>query len=176
MNVTIFQRALMSYFRLIWIPFGVLLLLTGLNNILGRDVLGGLNWDVLGIPLISSNVIGLGIISIGGLAVGFLALGGGACVVIAVGGGAIGLVAIGGGAIGVIAMGGGAAGLIAVGGGAAGYYVLAGSGRGKHVLSYTRQDPQAVQFFCKYLPRLREAFESGELAQDPQGNVASPRA
>jgi hypothetical protein len=170
MNVLVFQRALWKYLMLMWIPFGLLFLLIGLNTMFGRDILSGLNWNIYGLPFVSTNgtpnftgFAGFGIISVGGLAVGLIALGGGAVGLIAIGGGAVGLVAIGGGALGIIAMGGGAAGLIAVGGGAGGYYVLAGGGWGKHVLSGRRQDPRAVHFFCKYLPALRAALEQEEI-------------
>ena len=172
MNLSIIQRTLMKYTLLMWIPFILLFLLIVLNSILGRDVLSSVKGEIFGLHIIATNgtpnftgFAGFGIISVGGLAVGLLALGGGAVGLIAVGGGAVGLVAIGGGALGVIAMGGGAAGLIAMGGGAGGYYVLAGGGWGRYVLSYQRQDPQAVHFFCKYLPALREAFEGQELNQ-----------
>jgi hypothetical protein len=149
-----------------WLPFIFLFLLQGLNSMLGRDVLSDFKWNVFGLPLISTNgtvnftgFAGFGIISIGGLAAGLIAFGGSAVGLIAVGGGAVGLIALGGGAIGIIAIGGGAAGIIAIGGGASGYYVLAGSGFGKYVLSYKRQDPQAVRYFCKYLPTLRAVFD-----------------
>jgi len=101
---------------------------------------------------------GIGLISLGGLAVGVLAIGGCAVGVVAVGGGALGIVAVGGGAVGLVAIGGGAVGYIAIGGGAAGRYVLAGQGRGRHVFDIRRQDPEAVWFFVRYFPRLREAF------------------
>lgn len=102
--------------------------------------------------------IGFGLIAFGGLAVGVIAIGGAAIGVVAIGGGAFGLLAIGGGAVGFIAIGGGAVGYIAVGGGGYGYYVLVGDGAGKHVISRKRQDPTAIEFFTRYLPRLRNAF------------------
>jgi len=101
---------------------------------------------------------GVGALSVGGLAVGILAVGGCAIGVVAIGGGALGIVAVGGGAVGLVAIGGGAAGYIAIGGGAAGRYVLAGQGRGRYVFDMRRQDGEAVAFFLRYLPRLREAF------------------
>ncbi len=184
MNATVFQRALTRYLMWMWVPFGLLFVLLGLNGMLGRDVLGSLNQPILGLPLVSANgtqnasgFSGLGIISVGGLAVGALAFGGGALGLLAVGGGAVGVIAIGGGAVGVIAVGGGAAGLIAVGGGAAGYYALGGGCRGKHVLSYRRRDPQAIQFFCQHLPGLREAFEVNDTAPPPPpAGAVPPRA
>ncbi|MEE8171024.1 MAG: hypothetical protein V3T70_10795, partial [Phycisphaerae bacterium] len=103
--------------------------------------------------------VALGLFAAGGMAVGGLAFGGGAIGVIAVGGGALGLVAFGGGAVGLLALGGGAFGVIAIGGGAAGWYVLAGDGWGKYVLSRRRQDPEAVAFFTRYVPRLKRAFK-----------------
>ena len=44
-----------------------------------------------------------------------------------------------------------------------------GGGAGKYVLSYTRQDDEAVRLFCKYLPRLRQAFTPVEDAPDRAG-------
>ncbi|MHC1767512.1 MAG: hypothetical protein AB9869_25080 [Verrucomicrobiia bacterium] len=95
-----------------------------------------------------SGFAGIGLLSIGGLAVGGLALGGGA----------IGLIACGGGAVGLIAWGGGSLGYVAIGGGAVGVYVLAGDGAGRYVLSRSRQDREAIDLFCRYLPRLRTSF------------------
>lgn len=101
--------------------------------------------------------IGMGIIAFGGLAVGVVAMGGGAIGVLAIGGGAVGVLALGGGSFGFIALGGGAVGYIAIGGGAVGRYALGGSGAGKAVFSLRRQDPEAVEFFVRWLPRLRAA-------------------
>jgi hypothetical protein len=115
--------------------------------------------SLFGLPVGVLAVHGIGLISVGGLAVGFLAVGGGAVGVVAIGGGAVGLIAFGGGAIGLLAaFGGGAIGYIAVGGGAFGVYVLAGDGKGRHVFDRRRQDPVAVEFFCRWMPRLRTAF------------------
>lgn len=102
--------------------------------------------------------VGLGWLAFGGLSFGLIAVGGMACGGIAIGGGALGIVAIGGSAVGIFAWGGGAVGVIAVGGGACGYYALAGKGAGKYVFSLRRQDEPAVEFFTRYLPRLRKAI------------------
>jgi hypothetical protein len=166
MNQERFQRTLTRYLVWLWVPFGILFGLMLLNQGLHRDVLGDLGGQVFGWPVIATNgsegfsgFAGVGLLSIGGLAVGGIALGGGAIGLIACGGGAVGLIACGGGAMGVIAVGGGALGYIAIGGGACGVYVLAGEGKGRYVLSRTSQDKEAVDFFCRYLPRLREAIE-----------------
>jgi len=167
MDNTKFHRILMRYLMMwIWAPLLVLFSLMIINIIVGYDVLSALrDLRFAGIPLVSTNetvsfggFAGIGIISVGGLAVGFIALGGGAAGLIAAGGGAIGIVAIGGGSAGLIAIGGGAVGYVAIGGGASGVYVLAGDGKGRHVLSHTSQDEKAISFFCRYLPRLRNAF------------------
>jgi hypothetical protein len=113
---------------------------------------------VAGSPVGIFALEGIGLVSVGGLGLGVLAFGGGAFGIVAVGGGAIGLVAFGGGAIGVMASGGGALGYIAIGGGAFGKYVLAGDGKGRYVLDRRRQDPEAVEYFCRRFPRLRNAF------------------
>lgn len=102
--------------------------------------------------------VGLGVIAVGGMAVGVVAMGGGAVGVIAVGGGALGILAIGGGAIGVVALGGGASGWIAIGGGAYGRYALGGRAFGKSGFGLNRQDPEAVEFFTRWLPRFRAAI------------------
>jgi hypothetical protein len=116
--------------------------------------------SVLGLPIgiVSLGGGAIGVVSFGGLAIGALAFGGGAFGIVAIGGGAFGIVSIGGGSFGLIAVGGGAVGYIAIGGGAYGKYVLAGDGSGKYVFNRRRQDEEAVRFFCKYLPRLRQAF------------------
>jgi hypothetical protein len=101
--------------------------------------------------------VGIGFIAFGGAGIGLLGIGGMGLGVVAIGGGSLGLVALGGGACGLIAIGGGAVGVVAVGGGACGYYALAQRGAGKHVLALNRQDDQAIEFFCRYFPRLREA-------------------
>ena len=114
-----------------------------------------------GLPVGIFALHGIGLISVGGLAVGVLAIGGGAFGMIAIGGGAVGVIAFGGGAVGLLAaFGGGAVGHIAIGGGGFGRYVLAGDGKGRYVLDRRRQDPEAVAFFCHWMPRLRQAFAS----------------
>lgn len=160
-----FQQSLIRYLVWVYLPFAALLLLMLVNSIVGYDVLSALSdLRIAGIPLVSTNetlrfsgFAGVGIISVGGLAVGAIALGGGAIGLVAAGGGAVGVIAIGGGSV-VIAIGGGAVGYVAIGGGGLGVYVLAGGGTGRHVLSYTSQDEKAISFFCRYLPRLRNAF------------------
>jgi hypothetical protein len=100
---------------------------------------------------------GLGLVAIGGGAAGVVAIGGMAVGIVAIGGGAIGVVAVGGGSFGVFAFGGGAVGYIAIGGGAAGCYAMAQRAGGTHVLSLSRQDPEAVALFIKFVPGLRAA-------------------
>jgi hypothetical protein len=159
-----FRRALAPYFLMLWLPFLVVMAVpagvqyfapgwTGMR--IGPVPVVDISGNASGMP-----GIGLGIIAFGGLSIGAIACGGGAVGLVAVGGGALGLVALGGGAVGVIAVGGGAVGYIAMGGGGVGRYVLGGGGRGRAVFSYVRQDPEAVEFFCRYLPRLRRAFAS----------------
>ena len=48
-------------------------------------------------------------------------------------------------------------GYIAVGGGACGKYALGQRGAGRYVLALNRQDDEAIEFFSRYFPRLREA-------------------
>lgn len=97
-----------------------------------------------------------GILAFGGIARGFVAVGGVALGVITVGGCSIGvLLSIGGLAIGSLAIGGGAVGLVAVGGGALGYYACGGGAFGQYVLNATQQDPEAVEFFKRWIPGIR---------------------
>ncbi|MCI2425328.1 hypothetical protein LM599_04940 [Candidatus Acetothermia bacterium] len=160
------QQIFTRYVMWMWVPLGILFLLMIINRIAGYDILSALNYlRIAGIPLVSTNATinftgfaGVGLISVGGLAVGAVALGGAAVGLIAVGGAAVGMVAIGGGAMGLIAIGGGAVGLISVNYTGGSIYVLTGERKGWHVLRYNRQDEQAVSFFCRYLPRLRNEF------------------
>ncbi len=116
-----------------------------------------------GLPLLGTGTsrrhpgVGIGVIGAGGLGVGIIGMGGFGAGVIAIGGGAIGIVAVGGGSFGLVAIGGGAVGWIGVGGAAAGRWALAQRGAGKYVLALNRQDDQAVEFFCRCFPALREA-------------------
>jgi hypothetical protein len=82
-----------------------------------------------------------GIVAIGDIAVG----------IVAVGGIAVGLVSLGGLSLGVAALGGAAVGSVALGGLAVGYYALGGAAFGAHALGGTGHDPQAVEFFKRYL-------------------------
>lgn len=101
--------------------------------------------------------VGLGLVAFGGLSIGVIAFGGLAIGLIAVGGGAFGLIAIGGGSFGLIAIGGGAIGYIAIGGGAIGRYALGQRGLGKSVFALNRQDPEAIEFFTRFFPWLRNS-------------------
>jgi len=119
---------------------------------------------VFGLPLIAIGIAPVGVITVGPLAAGVISVGGigiislGGVGILSFGGIGLGAIALGGAACGLIAIGGAALGYIAVGGGACGVYVLAGSGKGRYVFDRRRQDPEAVEFFCKYVPRLRNAF------------------
>jgi hypothetical protein len=96
--------------------------------------------------------IALGGVAIGGLCFGGIALG----LIAAIGGLALGTAAVGGISIGLVALGGGAVGLVAVGGATFGYYSCGGAAYGQHVLDAVHRDPEAMQFFSKWLPGLRE--------------------
>ncbi len=101
-----------------------------------------------------------GIVAIGGMAVGVIAIGGGAVGLFAVGGGALGLIAVGGMACGVFAAGGGAVGLITLGAGGIGRYVLAVGGLGRYLFTQHRRDPEAVELFCRYIPKLKKYVDN----------------
>jgi hypothetical protein len=97
--------------------------------------------------------------AMGGLARGIVAFGGLAIGLVSFGGLAIGLLAaVGGGALGGIAFGGAAIGYVAVGGGAAGYYALGGAAAGAHTISALHHDPEAVEFFHRFLPWVTQSF------------------
>jgi hypothetical protein len=159
---TKFQRAYQRMMLTVMLPLYVCAMLAVPLSLSARKFLPRMY--VAGVPLADfagigtrHPGIGFGIMAFGGLAVGVVAFGGGAVGVLAVGGGAVGILAIGGGSFGVIALGGGAVGIVAVGGGALGYYALGQRGYGKYVLGLNRQDEQAIELFCRYFPRLRDA-------------------
>ncbi|HEV3449388.1 MAG TPA: hypothetical protein VG099_32430 [Gemmataceae bacterium] len=166
-----FQRALLPYYLVF---MAILIILPTIGQALMPYLQGHVSeTEILELPLydtagpvslgwLAVGPVAVGLVSFGGLAVGGIAMGGGAVGIVAIGGGAVGLLAVGGGAIGVIAVGGGALGYVAVGGGAVGRYALGGGAAGKYLLTGTRQDEEAIRFFCKYLPRLRQAFISVE--------------
>jgi len=108
-----------------------------------------------GKPRIAKGIIAIGNIAVGGLAIGGVSFG-----VISFGGLSLGLIALGGLAIGLLlALGGMAIGLVAIGGGAMGYYALGGGAWGVHPLSANHQDPQAVEFFKRFLGSWVEQFQ-----------------
>lgn len=118
---------------------------------------------IFGIPLLSVASFSeatplVGDFATGGVAMGIVAVGGAAMGVLALGGGALGVVAIGGGAVGIVAIGGGTVGIVALGGGACGIFAMGGGARGQHRLDAQHQDPEAIRFFCRWLPGLRSAF------------------
>jgi len=111
-------------------------------------------------PLTGKARVAKGIIAIGNIAVGGLAIGGVSFGVVSFGGLSLGLVALGGAAVGLLlALGGMAIGLVAMGGGAIGYYALGGGAWGVHPFSANYQDPQAVEFFRRYLGSWVEQFQ-----------------
>lgn len=179
-----FQHALTQSFKPLWIGFslalGVMFLVIFLvtpnlveDGVSQSSVLGipliveghhGGNYPItaFGLPVGILAVHGLGLISVGGAGFGVIGIGGLGMGFIAVGGGAIGIISFGGGSLGVIAFGGGAVGYIAIGGGGYGKYVLASDGKGRYVFDRKRQDSEAVELFCRWFPRLRQAFTQEE--------------
>lgn len=69
-----------------------------------------------------------------------------------------GIIAVGNIAVGGLAFGGMAVGLVAIGGGAVGYYALGGGAWGPHPLGGNAQDPQAIEFFKRFLGPSIERF------------------
>lgn len=162
-NRAAFQRALRFYLIAFMLPLQFLfvpfILVPFLPSLLPKlPMIGPIPLLDLGGGGTSHPGIGLGIIALGGLGVGVIAIGGGAVGVVAMGGGALGVLAVGGGAVGILAFGGGAAGYIAIGGSALGRYALGQNAYGKAVFSMRRQDPEAVKFFVRWLPRLKAAI------------------
>jgi hypothetical protein len=160
----LFQRLLQRYLMVLMIPVYILPALTVLLPLASKSKLGLPRMDILGVRLLDFGGagtrhpgIGIGIVALGGVSVGVIGIGGVGTGIFAFGGGAVGVVAMGGGSLGLIAIGGGSVGLIAVGGGACGRYALGQRGAGKYVLALNRQDDEAIEFFCRYMPRLRNA-------------------
>ena len=111
-------------------------------------IVSGRNLDpTTGKPRIAKGIIAIGNIAFGGLAIGGCSIG-----IISFGGVGLGLIAFGGVSIGLLlALGGLAIGLVAIGGAAIGYYALGGGAWGVHPLGGNTQDPQAIEFFKRYL-------------------------
>jgi hypothetical protein len=160
-----FGSVVVTVIGLLFAPFclALALLMTYKHPLFG-DAIQGLSPLVLGLLLAAIGVGEIGWLSFGPQAFGVVSIFGvglisfGGVGIVSFGGVALGTVAMGGAACGLIAVGGGALGVVAVGGGACGVYVLAGSGRGRHVFDRRGQDPEAIEFFCKYVPRLRTVF------------------
>ena len=157
-----FQRSYQQVMLTVMLPLYLVAMLALPLGVMSRRFLPPMS--VAGMPLVDfagigtrHPGIGIGLIAGGGAAFGIIAFGGLGVGVVAVGGGAFGIVAMGGGSVGLIALGGGAFGVVAVGGGAVGYYALGQRAWGKYALGLNRQDDQAVEFFCRYLPKLRAA-------------------
>ena len=105
--------------------------------------------------------ISYGVFAIGANLFGIIATGMNVAGVFTFGMNNCGFVAIGMNVVGVIAVGGNAVGIIAIGHGAFGLYSLSYSerGRGKYLFAPHRQDPEAVTFFTRWLPKLKAAME-----------------
>lgn len=100
-----------------------------------------------GRPRVAKGIIAIGNIAVGGVAIGGLSLG-----IVSLGGLALGVAALGGLALGLLlALGGMAIGYVAIGGGALGYYALGGGAWGAHPLGGNVQDPEAIEFFKRFL-------------------------
>jgi hypothetical protein len=161
-----FGSILVTNVWLLLLPFlfAITLLWPYLQPLLATAMQGQPQPLVLGLPLVALGVAQVGLLGFGPQAFGVISFGGlgvlsfGGIGLVSFGGAALGVVALGGAACGLIAVGGAACGYVAVGGGAVGVYVLAGGGKGRHVFDRRRQDPEAIEFFCKYVPRLRTAF------------------
>jgi hypothetical protein len=156
--VKVLNRTIMLAMIPLWLGLGSMFFVNYVTPAMKTATIGG-------VPLFSFagqggkvRGIGMGIISYGGMSFGAIALGGFGVGLIAFGGAAVGVVAIGGGAVGVIAIGGGAVGFIAVGGGATGYFAMGQKAHGKYALGLNRQDQEAVDFFRRYVPGLRNAL------------------
>lgn len=119
--------------------------------------------ELFGLPLVDVAIggdpakgsfrgVAKGIIALGDVAIGVFAVGGAAFGGVTLGGFSLGLAAIGGAAIGVLlGLGGLATGYVAFGGLAIGYYAMGGLALGVHRLGSNFQDPQAMEFFRRYL-------------------------
>lgn len=126
---------------------------------------GGYEWrtrtELFGLPLVhvasgwgpnGVRRVARGIIAVGDIAFGVIAVGGAAFGGLAVGGFSFGLAALGGLAVGLgLGLGGFAIGYAALGGLAIGYYSIGGLALGPHPIGAAYQDPEALQFFRRWL-------------------------
>jgi hypothetical protein len=118
----------------------------------GRTIKHG----VLVIGVHTAAIIAISVNAFGAFVVGINAVG-----VVAIGTNAVGIIAIGVNAVGIIAIGTNAVGVITItlGGYGYGIYVLSHTQRvrGKNLFTPHRQDPKAVAFFTRWLPRFAES-------------------
>ncbi|MGQ0636825.1 MAG: hypothetical protein ACT4QC_19625 [Planctomycetaceae bacterium] len=99
-----------------------------------------------------------GVFAVGGVARGGVCVGGVSLGLFSLGGISLGLLtALGGIALGSLAYGGVAVGGVAMGGAAVGAYAKGGAAAGLHAMDKKDRDPQAVEFFDKWLPARRRA-------------------
>jgi hypothetical protein len=128
--------------------------------------------ELFGLPLIDVAIggdaatgsirgVAKGIIALGDIAIGVLALGGAAFGGVTFGGFSLGLVSLGGAAVGILlGLGGFATGYAALGGLAIGYYAAGGLAIGAHVISGVSQDPEAIEFFRRFIGSAVDALGS----------------
>ena len=126
--------------------------------------------ELFGLPLIHIKMggdpdtgrmrgVAKGIVAVGDVAFGVLAVGGAAFGGVTLGGFSLGLASLGGAAIGLLlGLGGFATGYVALGGLAIGYYAMGGAAFGAHVVGGNFQDPEAMEFFQRYLGAAMDTF------------------
>lgn len=95
-----------------------------------------------------------GVVAVGGIARGGLCIGGVTFGLITLGGVSLSLLAaMGGVAIAPFAFGGAAVGGVAIGGAAVGYYAKGDAATGRFAMDKKEQNPEAVRFFDRWLPK-----------------------
>jgi len=167
-----FKAVLESYYMKRWIavyllppfPFYIIPLMW----LFGYPV----DWRVSSVAIIAVGMKAIGVVTFGHIGIGILAAGSIALGVVAAGPVGIGICASGILSFGVfafgvcpvgcIAIGEFAIGIVAVGRNAIGIYSLSyrGKGGGRYVFSTHRQDVEAVAFFTRWLPKLKDAFSN----------------
>lgn len=112
----------------------------------------------IAIGIIPIVVNGAGVFAFGVNVAGVFAFGVNAVGVVAIGTNAIGIIAIGVNAFGIIAIGVVSFGIVAIGRSAFGRYALSYSQthktKAKYLLAPHRQDPNAIDFFTRWFPKL----------------------
>ena len=115
-----------------------------------------LHYGMFAIGINLANITGIGV-NVAGVFTGGVNV----CGIVAIGTNAVGVIAVGTNAVGIVTIGVNTLGVIAIDFGGFGYgiYALSRTHRykGKYLFAPHRQDPKAVAFFTRWLPKLTES-------------------